>query len=147
MDNSDYEPTDWHWNFGDGNTSTERHPLHSFSQDGIYEICLTVSNAHGSDTHCDTFNVGTTSIGAERIAIEVGVYPNPMQNDLFIDLKDYYPKEARVLLYDLQGRQVKEQRVYHGSNYVYVGNLAAGMYVYKVEDGGVEIKVGKVTKI
>ena len=147
VDNSDYEPTEWHWDFGDGNTSEERHPIHSFSQDGIYEICLTVSNAHGSDTHCETFNVGTTSVGEERIAIEVGVYPNPMQHDLFIDIKDYYPKEARVVLYDMQGRKVKEQRVYHGSNHVYVGSLTAGMYVYKVEDAGVELKVGKVTKM
>ncbi len=147
VDNSDYEPTEWHWDFGDGNTSQERHPTHSYSQDGIYEICLTVSNAHGSDTHCEIFNVGTTSVGEERITIEVGVYPNPMQNDLFIDLKDYYPKEARVVLYDIQGRKVKEQRVYHGSNHVYVGGLAAGMYVYRVEDAGVELKAGKVVKM
>ncbi len=147
VDVSDYEPTEWHWDFGDGNTSEERHPIHSFSQNGTYEICLTVSNAHGSDTSCETFQVGSTSISEEELKIAVSVYPNPVQEDLFIDIGSYYPGKARVLLYDIQGRQVKEQRVYHGSNYVYVGNLAAGMYVYKVEDGGVEVKVGKVSKI
>ncbi len=147
VDVSDYEPTEWHWDFGDGNMSEERNPTHSFSQDGIYEICLTVSNAHGSDTSCETFQVGSTSISEKELAIAVSVYPNPVQEDLFIDIGSYYPGEARVVLFDIQGRQVKEQRVYHGSNYVYVGNLVAGMYVYKVEDGGVEVKVGKVSKI
>ncbi len=147
VDVSDYEPTEWHWDFGDGSTSEERNPTHSFSQDGIYEICLTVSNAHGSDTSCETFQVGSTSISEEELGLAVSVYPNPVQEDLFIDISGYYPGEARIIIYDIQGRQVKEQRVYHGSNYVYVGNFAAGMYVYKVEDGGVEIKVGKVTKI
>ena len=147
IDVSDYEPTEWHWDFGDGNTSEERHPTHNFSQDGIYEICLTVSNAHGSDTSCETFQVGSTSISEEELEIAVSVYPNPVREDLFIDIGGYYPGEARVVLYDMQGRLVKEQRVYHGSNYVNVGSLAAGMYVYKVEDKGVEVKVGKVTKI
>ncbi len=147
VDVSDYEPTEWLWDFGDGSTSEERNPMHSFSQNGTYEICLTVSNAHGSDTSCETFQVGSTSISEEELEIAVNVYPNPVQEDMFIDIGSYYPGEARVMLYDMHGRQVKEQRVFHGSNYVYVGNLAAGMYVYKVEDGGVEIKVGKVTKI
>ncbi len=147
VDVSDYEPTEWFWDFGDGNTSDERNPTHSFSQNGTYEICLTVSNVHGSDTSCETFQVGSTSISEEELEIAVSVYPNPVQEDLFIDIGGYYPGEARIIIYDIQGRQVKEQRVYHGSNYVYVGNFAAGMYVYKIEDGGLKVKVGKVTKI
>lgn len=147
VDNSDYEPTGWRWDFGDGSMSEERHPIHRFSESGTYEICLTVSNAHGSDTHCETFHVGTVSVGEEKEAERyVSVYPNPMDNDLYIDVKDYYPQAAKVILYDLQGRVVKEQRLYHGSNYMYVGGLPAGMYMYKVEDGGIEMKVGKVVK-
>jgi gliding motility-associated-like protein len=35
------------WNFGDGNTSTEKSPLHTYSIPGSYDIILTASNENG----------------------------------------------------------------------------------------------------
>lgn len=37
-------PRSWKWEFGDGQTSTEQHPLHTYAQTGTYEVKLTVSN-------------------------------------------------------------------------------------------------------
>ena len=37
--------TDYDWNFGDGETSTERRPTHTFENPGTYEIILEVSDA------------------------------------------------------------------------------------------------------
>jgi PKD repeat protein len=37
--------TDYDWNFGDGDTSTERRPTHTFENPGTYEIILEVSDA------------------------------------------------------------------------------------------------------
>ena len=37
------------WNFGDGGTSTQRNPSHTF-QAGAWEVTLTVTNANGTDT-------------------------------------------------------------------------------------------------
>lgn len=42
-------PVAWLWNFGDGNTSTQRNPTHVYEQDGIYTVSLTATNASGSD--------------------------------------------------------------------------------------------------
>ncbi|MGB0931612.1 MAG: PKD domain-containing protein, partial [Chitinophagales bacterium] len=36
----------WEWDFGDGNTSTEQNPIHTY-EDGIYTACLTVVTADG----------------------------------------------------------------------------------------------------
>jgi gliding motility-associated-like protein len=36
--------TSWVWDFGDGTTSTELNPVHSFPGHGIYQVRLTVSN-------------------------------------------------------------------------------------------------------
>jgi len=36
--------TAWHWNFGDGATSTEQHPTHSYATDGAYTVTLTVTD-------------------------------------------------------------------------------------------------------
>ncbi|PAV13689.1 cell surface protein, partial [Methanosarcina spelaei] len=38
------------WDFGDGNTSTEINPVHTYSAAGSYNVSLTVQNEHGTDT-------------------------------------------------------------------------------------------------
>lgn len=49
-DNSEYDPTSWLWNFGDGTTSTEQNPTHAYAAAGTYSVSLTVENANGSDS-------------------------------------------------------------------------------------------------
>jgi PKD repeat protein len=43
-------PSSWSWNFGDGATSTERNPTHTYSQPGLYNVSLTVANVNGQDS-------------------------------------------------------------------------------------------------
>ncbi|MGC9308071.1 MAG: PKD domain-containing protein, partial [Thermoplasmatota archaeon] len=38
----------WHWDFGDGNTSSQQHPSHSYTADGSYTVTLTVTDNHGA---------------------------------------------------------------------------------------------------
>ncbi len=35
----------WLWDFGDGNTSEEQNPTHTFPEDGIYEVTLTIATS------------------------------------------------------------------------------------------------------
>ncbi len=42
-------PTTWAWDFGDGNTSTEENPLHTYEQNGTYTVTLETSNDLGTD--------------------------------------------------------------------------------------------------
>jgi PKD repeat protein len=43
-------PTSWKWTFGDGGTSKEMNPIHTYTRAGKYTVSLTVSNAAGSST-------------------------------------------------------------------------------------------------
>ncbi len=49
-DQSTNNPTSWQWNLGDGGTSTQSSPSHTYSTDGSYTVILTVSNSNGTDT-------------------------------------------------------------------------------------------------
>ncbi len=40
----------WYWEFGDGNTSTSRNPVHTYTRSGRYTVRLTVRGPGGSDT-------------------------------------------------------------------------------------------------
>jgi len=44
--------TSWLWDFGDGNTSTQQNPSHTYQMNGTYTVCLITTNACGSDSSC-----------------------------------------------------------------------------------------------
>ncbi|HVP25232.1 MAG TPA: PKD domain-containing protein, partial [Methanomicrobiales archaeon] len=50
IDISRGSPTSRLWDFGDGSTSTDLFPLHTYQAAGKYTVKLTVTNAGGSDT-------------------------------------------------------------------------------------------------
>ena len=43
-------PTTWSWDFGDGATSSEQNPSHTYLVKGIYTVTLTATNNNGQDT-------------------------------------------------------------------------------------------------
>jgi PKD repeat protein len=49
-DNSSGNITSWEWDFGDGVTSTEQNPSHTYNDLGRYTVSLTVTGPGGSDT-------------------------------------------------------------------------------------------------
>ena len=49
-DTSTGNPTAWSWDFGDGNTSTEQNPVHTYASVGNYTVNLKVTNSYGSNT-------------------------------------------------------------------------------------------------
>ncbi len=67
-DLSTNSPTEWSWNFGDGNTSTEQNPAHVFNTQGTYSITLTVTNSSGSDTETKTDYITVTESGSVPVA-------------------------------------------------------------------------------
>ena len=61
--------TTWMWDFGDGSTSTQIHPIHTYAASGVYTVSLTVSGTEGSDTITDIVTVNVTSLAASLTAM------------------------------------------------------------------------------
>ncbi len=50
--------TSWSWDFGDGNTSTDQDPSHTYATPGLYNVCLTVTNLCGeTQVNCHAVTV------------------------------------------------------------------------------------------
>jgi PKD repeat protein len=49
--------TEWNWDFGDGDISNDRNPVHTFSTAGDYNVNLTVSNENDTDSKLATITV------------------------------------------------------------------------------------------
>jgi agmatine deiminase len=63
-DLSTENPTVWDWNFGDGGSSTDSDPLHTYTVNGTYSVTLTASSASGSDTLTRTSYITVPEPGA-----------------------------------------------------------------------------------
>ncbi|MCF8368513.1 MAG: PKD domain-containing protein [Bacteroidales bacterium] len=55
-------PTDWYWDFGDGQFSLEQNPIHDYADEGIYPVCLSISSPDSScyDVFCTDVIVGNS---------------------------------------------------------------------------------------
>ncbi|MFO7789790.1 MAG: M4 family metallopeptidase [Bacteroidales bacterium] len=72
-------PTDWFWDFGDGNTSTETNPEHIYTESGNYTVTLDAANEWGNDT---------TSIN-----IEVNLPETPLAEDQTVCMDSVFELE------------------------------------------------------
>jgi hypothetical protein len=56
--------TNYYWDFGDGGTSTQENPFHTYTTSGWFTACLTISDSLASCTSiiCDSINVGGSAL-------------------------------------------------------------------------------------
>lgn len=149
-DLSYFRPEMWSWDFGDDSPKVNiRHPYHTYAKNGTYQVCLTVGNENSSNTFCRTITIGTSKSDDETLSskADVTLFPNPVEDYLLVTLGEYIPQHGQMIIYDISGRPIHTQRIYYGQNNVDMSGFEAGMYVWKMLDGKVEIKTGKVVKI
>jgi hypothetical protein len=59
IDRSEGQVTGWHWDFGDGFTSTEQHPVHQYGREGDWTVILTVEGSGGKSSMSKVWDVVT----------------------------------------------------------------------------------------
>jgi len=47
----------WHWDFGDGETSTEQNPIHAYQKPDHYVVVLDVAGPAGKSRHSKVWDV------------------------------------------------------------------------------------------
>ncbi len=59
-DDSPNSPTGWNWDFGDGSSSTEQHPVHRYAEPGKFVVTLEVEGHGGKARHSRVWDVSFT---------------------------------------------------------------------------------------
>ncbi len=133
------------WDFGDGNISSAIHPIHHYTNAGVYIVTLTYTICEQVYEYSTEIDVSTsTELLTEKT--KVSIYPNPAQEQAIItyDLGDF--KSAALHLYDTQGRLVQVQSLDVGAAFtsINLSRLISGLYVYEVVVDGERVGGGSL---
>lgn len=134
--NNSYGATTYWWDFGDGDTSTVEHPIHTYKKTGEYQITLITENAHG----CKDVSTGKIEIKPEfAFFIPNAFTPNgDNKNETFIPKGFGYKEDSfRMLIFNRWGEMIFESRSmeHHWNGTVNGSNEPAQneVYLYKIQ--------------
>lgn len=120
----------WTWDFGDGTIVNERNPApHIYQEDGIYTITLTAENSCCTEIYTQEVVVGNPSQVNEIGALVDFVQPNPVQDQLQVQLKN--GQKAQIQLLDRTGRTYIQQEI-DGYGQINMSALVPGIYLLQV---------------
>lgn len=151
------------WEFGDGATSTDPWPVHAYAGNGPYVMCLTLTDGSGcSNTFCDTLSLdefgifgmitdegrssgfmvavqsgaAPTSVEESHDLNELSAWPNPVTDQLTIQLNSNMVGAADVTVLDMNGRMMDRRSwvLGRGNNQFILptAGLAPGAYIVQI---------------
>ncbi|MBT6687176.1 MAG: T9SS type A sorting domain-containing protein [Bacteroidetes bacterium] len=130
------------YDFGDGNTSIEPNPTHTYAADGEYFIQQTISNECFTSVFTDTVFFTNTSIeGNEKLNTKI--YPNPVTNKLVIDNPNN--EEILIKIKNINGKIINQVNT-NITETLNFSDYKKGTYFISIKNDGSEI-TKKIIKI
>lgn len=129
----------WLWDFGDGQTSTQQNPTHTYVTDSLYVVTLTITLPGGcTGTRSLSYLVQTDPIVLSIISPNI-ITPNGDGNNdalIFTNL-DGYP-QTNLYVYNRWGNLV-----YSSENYLndWVPDVSDGVYYYVLSGSSLESSI------
>jgi PKD repeat protein len=126
-DTSSGQPTNWEWVFGDGTTSNEQNPSHTFTDSRDFMVSLTVTNSQGQSSVTRTIGVGT------QLAADFTFSPSGGDLPLLVEFKDQSTGGATSWLWDFGDEGTSTEQ---NPQHLYTKTNTQGYLVtLKVENG------------
>ncbi len=136
--------TSWQWDFGDDETSTEQNPIHIYTAEGEYEVCLTITDEIGcSDEYCKTVVVGSTGIDELNTA-SFTISSNPISSFVTIEMIQSSTPSV-ISIRNVLGQTVISLVASDATITIPTDDLTNGIYFIEVKNGN-DIMVQQVEK-
>jgi PKD repeat protein len=103
--------TGYLWNFGDGDTTTQSDPVHTYASDGSYNVSLTASNYCGQDVLTQSVDVIATGIESMNKESFFEVYPNPGNGVFNVKFLSADSKDILVNIFDIRGKMIYSDKI------------------------------------
>lgn len=132
VSSAQFQVVEWYYDFGDGTTSNDQNPSHTYLQNGTYTVCLEVIAADSCvSTYCETIVVDCVA-GIEEIKpIEMSLYPNPAKDHVVLQLSE---ADAIIYtIYGLNGKVYQSGETSHNIHHQFdISGFDQGMYLLEV---------------
>ncbi len=135
---------EWKWrsgNFGPFNSfspaETGSSYIPNFANAGVYKVVAFSVNSWGDTIQSGELVVLTTATSTQQLE-DASILAYWGQSDLVVDLSNFQDADgiARLVLYDLAGRQVQQWQAPLGQRYQWPLELSAGLYILSIELDG-----------
>lgn len=114
----------FHWDFGDGNTSTELSPNHTYSDNGDYIVTLTTTSANGcSKVSTETITIDFLGINEATTNLTI---ISPFNETLTINSSDQI---GQIEIYSLDGKLIHAETVFENSTKINASNWQSSIYI------------------
>ena len=120
------------WNFGDGGTSSQENPSHTYNSSGTYTVRLIASSCGFSDTLIQVIQLGATGL-SEVSSTASRIFPNPANGQLRMQTPRAWVG-ASYQLFDASGRSVLVGTIAAEDQLLDVGFLPEGIYHLRVAE-------------
>lgn len=142
--NQSTNATDYLWDFGDGTTSTEPNPIHTYTTPNTYVVTLQVNRCGIQDVISQTVLVETLGIPTETIASNNStIYPNPTSQNIFLK-GNVNLLNTRYFIFDALGKTVKTGILSTSNQPINLEELSNGFYILKFDS--IENQTFKISK-
>jgi len=125
------------WNFGDGQTSTEVSPSHTYANGGMYTVVLTATNSCGNSTASRAVDIMVVSTTVTYQDAELLIFPNPTDDGLTVQIRGSDNGDYRLSIVNHIGQVVRQKVAAKTgemlSAWFDVSDLPAGAYMVRVQ--------------
>lgn len=141
--------TEFSWDFGDNNGSTEENPTYVYDEPGDYEVTLTATNDCGETVYTETVLVMITGVADIYKTLEFTVFPNPFAETIAIEFTTETALEnGAINIFNALGQLIETHQVTGNNGVVAVGEkLFSGVYFVELTVDGTTIKQEKIVKM
>lgn len=128
--------TGYSWNFGDGNTSTDADPVHTYAFAGQYTVELVVTNGACQESYSQVITIAEKLVNGvdEVLGGQINMYV--YGTDLYITLANLETKST-VDVFDLTGRKViatTTLEMINGDFVISLGTVVNGYYFVRLSN-------------
>jgi hypothetical protein len=134
FENTSSNATQFLWDFGNGNTSTEENPDFTFPFDGTYPVKLIAQNGCGIDTLL--INVVVLKLGLNELkGVELTLAPNPFPDQLYVELNLNAPAKLTMTIHSILGQLIYSEEFNGDKTFLRTidfSNLSGGIYTVQL---------------